>query len=119
MDAEQQGREQSMSRQRLECVELAPALVRLGQPQSASLPRTLSGQAPNAFGAGWTRSKRFASPGAGLLPVRSTSRAAPGMANPARSGLIRPNPTDQTKIFFEPATPRCALRILISIWRRS
>ena len=40
-----------MSRQRLECMELAPAPVRSGQPESASKPRTLSGQAgrtPNA-----------------------------------------------------------------------
>jgi hypothetical protein len=31
-----QGRERMMSRQRLECVELAPPLVRPGQPESAS-----------------------------------------------------------------------------------
>ena len=61
MDAEQQGREQRMSRQRLECVELAPALARLGQPQSASkldapqklgLIRTQS-RGREAFGVRW------------------------------------------------------------------
>jgi len=155
MDAEQRGREQRMSRQRLECVELAPALARLGQPQSASkldAPQTLrlirtQCRGREAFGVRW-QAKRdtalaraaFGFPGrprrpkapsplrsAGALQTlreswrRTFARPFPvgGSARHGQSDLLRPNQTDQTKMFFEPPTRRCALRILISIWHRS
>ena len=65
------GRGWTVLRERLEGVELAAAVGRPGPSESASKPRRLSGQAPNAFGAGWTQSIRFAGRGVSRLSVFS------------------------------------------------